>query len=147
MPEEAIMVDGFAKTPRYVLREGAYPTCPCVVHSSNDPRPAVIYGFSDKPEYDAFLSNSSLALTPYPLVKGFLKNKIELDAIHLKLVVLDAASSQQDCLYAATFQSVLDSLQVNSDCVAVSHRLVLADSSSAYRIESYSWLPAEKPLP
>ena len=134
------MEDAFVKTPRYVLRDGAYPTFPSVLQISPDVHRHVIYGFSDKPEYDVFLSGSSLALTPYPLVKGFLTTQIELDSGSLRLVVLDAASSAERCLYAATFQSVLESFHLGSECVAVSHRLVLEESSSHYRIEALSSL-------
>ncbi|MGB7346464.1 MAG: hypothetical protein WBD20_19750 [Pirellulaceae bacterium] len=136
------MVDGFAKTPRYVLKEGSHPTGPSVSQASSDDHAVVIYGFSDKPEYDLFLSASSLALTPYPLVKGFLKNQIELDFSSLKLVVLDACSSAEQCLFAATFQSVLSSFRLDLDTVAVSYRLVLKESSSDYRIEEFSFSPA-----
>lgn len=129
------MVDGFAKTPRYVLRDGLHPTSPSISQSSSDAQATVIFGFADKPEYDIFLSSSGLALTPYPLVKGHLQNQIALEDDELKLVVLDSASSQQRLLLAATFESVLESFHLNSDTVAVSHRLVLEKSSSAYRIQ------------
>ncbi|MDA8745790.1 hypothetical protein N9N28_14250 [Rubripirellula amarantea] len=140
------MVDGYAKTPRYVLKEGSYPSCPSVLQTSSDNHAVVIYGFSDKPEYDAFLSGSSLALTPYPLVKGFLKNQINLDSGSLKLVVLDAGYSAEQCLYAATFQSVLKSFQSDLECVTVSHRLVLEASAPLYRIEVFSFFSPAEPL-
>ncbi|TWU46961.1 hypothetical protein Poly59_59350 [Rubripirellula reticaptiva] len=132
------MVDGFAKTPRYVLREGSNPTCPCVSQASSDVPATVIFGFSDKPEYDEFLSSSELSLTPYPLVKGFLKNQIEQDIDSLKLVVLDAVSSTEPILFAATLQSVLESFQSSSENVAISHRLILDESTHEYRIEAAS---------
>ena len=83
------MVDGFSKTPFFfktlvspktplhVLNDGSHPTCPADSQSSSDACKTVILGFSDKPEYNVFLSASSLALTPYPLVKAFPKNQIE----------------------------------------------------------------------
>ncbi|WP_068134965.1 hypothetical protein [Roseimaritima ulvae] len=128
-------MDGFAKTPRYVLRDGSHPTSPLISQSSSDAQATVIFGFADKPEYDIFLRSSGLALTPYPLVKGYLQNPIALDNGASKLVVLDAASSQQRLLLAATFESVLEAFHLNSEAVAVSHRLVLEKSSSAYRIQ------------
>ncbi|WP_404308607.1 hypothetical protein [Neorhodopirellula lusitana] len=136
------MVDCFAKTPQYVLKDGAHPTCPALVQPQDAPGAAqqasqttVLFGFSDKPEYDAFLAESSLALTPYPLVKGFLTNQIELAPDALKLIVLDAASPNQATLNAATLQTVLDAMQSRSDTVAVSHHLILEESSSAYRAQ------------
>ncbi len=139
------MADGFAKTPHYVLKEGAIPICPSVVQTSSGIPTVVIYGFSDKPEYDVFLSTRTLALTPYPLVKRFLMDKIEIDGSFVKLIVLDAASSTERCLYAATFQTVLESFQLGSESVAVSHRLVLEASSSCYRVEAFSPLVAVQP--
>lgn len=133
------MVDGFAKTPQYVLKDGAYPTCPSVLQVSSEDHATVIFGFSDKPEYDVFLAASTLMLTPYPLVKGFLKNQIELNEDSMKLVVLDAISSGQPCLYAATFQAVLESFRLNSDAVGVSHRLVKEPTSSDYQLEKFSF--------
>lgn len=140
------MVDGFAKTPHYVLREGAYPTCPSVVQASSDDHAIVIFGFSDKPEYDVYLSASSLMLTPYPLVKGYLKNEIELNLDSMKLVVLDAVSSEQPYLYAATFQAVLESFRLDSNVVAVSHRLIKEESATAYRIETFSIFADQRPM-
>ncbi len=138
------MVDGFAKTPRYVLKDGSRPTSPSILQTSSEAQSTVIFGFSDKPQYDVFLKASSLALTPYPLVKGFLQNQIAADIGSLKLIVLDAASSQQRILLAATFQSVLESFQLNSESVAVSHRLVLEESSPAYRIQTLIDATSEK---
>lgn len=140
------MMDGFAKTPRYVLRDGAHPTCPFVVQASSDDHAIVIFGFSDKPEYDVYLSVSSLMLTPYPLVKGYLKNQIELNSGSMRLVVIDAVSPDQPCLYAATFEAVLESFRLGSDVVAVSHRLVKKESSTAYRIETFSFFANQGPV-
>lgn len=131
------MVDGFAKTPRYVLRDDSHPTGPSILQASSGDRTTVIFGFSDKPEYDVFLKASPLALTPYPLVKGFLENQIALEIDSLKLIVLDATSSQQRILQAATFQSALESFQLDSDRLVVSHQLVLDDTSAAYRIQTF----------
>ena len=130
------MVDGFAKTPRYVLKDGSHPTSPLVSQASTDAHATVIFGFSDKPEYDAFLSTSKLELTPYPLVKRFLKFQCDLEDNSLKLVVLDAVSAEQACFYAATFESALESLEHNSASVRVSHRLIREETSSDYRIEA-----------
>lgn len=128
------MVAGFAKTPRYVLRDGSHPTSPSLLQASSDAQTMAIFGFSDKPEYDVFWNASSLALKPYPLVKGHLQNQIALDG-SLKLIVLDAASSQEPILQAATFQAVLESFQLDSESVPVSHHLIRDESSSEFRVE------------
>jgi hypothetical protein len=133
-PKEAIMVDGFSKTPRYVLKDGSHPTGPSVLHASSDAPPLVVFGFSDKPEYDVFSKASPLALTPYPLVKGFLENQIAEDSGSLRLVVLDATFPKQVVFNAATMQSVLNAFRVDSDRVAISHQLVLDDSSQGHRV-------------
>ncbi len=59
------MVSGFAKTPRFVLKDGSHPTCPTVSQSRRSAGAIVTLGFSGKLEYDLFLSASFLAFTPY----------------------------------------------------------------------------------
>lgn len=138
------MVNGFSKTPRYVLKDGSHPTCQSVLNSSSDLQTTVIFGFSDKPEYDTFLKASSLALTPYPMVKGFLQNQIALDIDSSKLIVLDAASPRQLVFHAATMQSVLESFQLDSDCVAITHQLILDESSQGYRVQIFADATSER---
>jgi hypothetical protein len=133
------MVDGSAKTPHYVLKEGSHPTCPRVLQPNSDIHANVIYGFSDKPQYDAYVTASPVALTPYPLVKGFFNDRIKLDGDSLDLVVLDAISSTQPCLIAVTFSSVLQSLLLHSESVVVTHRLILDEVTSEHRIEPCSF--------
>lgn len=140
------MVDGFAKSPRYVLKQGAIPTCPPLVQAVSDAQTSAIFGFSSKPAYDVFMSASTLALTPYPLIKRFLQSQIDLDLVALNLVVLDAVSSTERYLYAASFQTILESLQLGSDRVTISHRLTLDDATASYKIESFSLLSPVKPL-
>lgn len=131
------MVDGFAKTPRYVLKDGSHPTCPSILQASSDAQSTAIFGFSGKPEYDVFLQASLIALTPYPLVKRFLEDQVSHNITSLKLIVLDAASHRQEILYAATFESVLTSLKLGLDSVELSYQLVLDEPSGAYEIEPH----------
>lgn len=128
------MVPRFAKTPHYVLKDGSRPTCPIVLRSTDEAAAIVIFGFSDKPEYDAFQSASVDALTPYPLVKGYFVRQLASNDDSLKLVVLDAVDPMNRSHQAATFQHVLDSLQSNSETVPVSHLLV--QNAQGYRIET-----------
>jgi hypothetical protein len=132
--KEAFMVTTTSKTPRYVLREGNHPTALTAVSCASHPAFTVIFGFSDKPQYDSFLSASRLALTPYPLVRRFLIDQLECDEKNLKLVVLDALAPTQPVLSAATFQSVLSSLQKNIDSVPVTHQLLFDATAEEYRI-------------
>lgn len=130
------MVPRFAKTPHYVLKDGSHPTRPIVLRSNGEAEATVIFGFSDKPQYDAFQVASSDALTPYPLVKGYLQNQIASDDDSLKLVVLDGIAPHQQSHHAATFQHVLDSLQSDWESVPVSHLLVRDVALQGYRIET-----------
>ena len=127
------MVIGSAKIPRYVLRDGLGYASPRVLQASFEIGSTVLYGFSDKPAYDVFISSSNLLLTPYPLVRGYLERT--LDNKLLQLVVLDAGTSQQTLLQATTFESVLDSLRNQVDNVPVTHRLLIDKASAEYRVE------------
>lgn len=123
-----------SKTPHYVLREGNHPTALNAVNNPSNASTTVIFGFSDKPQYDAFLSLSSLHLTPYPLVRRFLVDQIALNRDSLKLVALDAPTPTQKLLSAATFESVLSSLQSNADHVTVTHQIWLDAETAEYKI-------------
>jgi hypothetical protein len=127
------MVIGSAKVPRYVLRDGLGYASLRVLETSLKVGSTVLYGFSGKPEYDAFISSSELSLTPYPLVRGYLERTLVSNL--LQLVALDAGTFQQTLLQAATFESVLDSLRNQVDTLPVTHRLIIDDASTAYRVE------------
>lgn len=130
------MVDGFSKTPRYVLKDGSHPTSPIVVGATAEDVPTVIYGFSGKASYDIFWKSQTAALTPFPLVRLFLEHQIELCGNSLGLVVLDATSPQQARLQAATFQAVAEAFRENSESVPVSHQLILDAALAGYRVEA-----------
>jgi len=130
------MVHGFARTPRYVLRDGSHPTFPIVLQASSAAETIAIFGFSDKPEYDTFVSAAPQALTPYPLVKGYLQNQIALDVDSLRLTVLDAAGPQQETLDAATFEDVLEAFQRNSESVRITHQLIRDAAAQGYRVQA-----------
>ena len=128
------MVDGFCKTPRYVLKDGAHPASPNVEGANSEVDPVAIYGFSGKPGYDIFWKTQAGMLTPFPLVRLYLEHQIELRSELLSLIVLDATSPQQKILQAATFQAVLEAFRQNSDSVPVSHQLILDEESLGYRV-------------
>ena len=125
-------------TPCYVLLDGKQRLGPKLLAPHGGPEGVAIYGFSDKQPYDLFCANCELALTPYPLVKGYLKNQITVsgDAVHL--VVVDAAGPNEAQLNAATMNSVLEALEQKADHVTISFRLMLDQESQAYRIEEAS---------
>ena len=124
------MLDGFAVTPRYVLRDGNHPSGPSVMQTEGQAEANVIFGFSDKPQYDAFLQKSLIALTPYPLVKGFLQNQVDLasaslDLDAIQLIVLDAGDPQQSILRAATMKAIRDAFDLLEYVGGNDHRLAL----------------------
>jgi hypothetical protein len=94
-----------------------------------------IYGFSGKDPYDRFCMNGQLALTPYPLVKGYLRNQASAPDDGLKLVVLDAAGPREPCLHAATMQAVLEAQENRMNRVTIVYRLVFDREAEAYRVE------------
>ncbi len=121
-------------TPYYVLREDNQPIGPDVVCPDPNAECTVIYGFSDKIPYDNFCRTSDRALTPYPLVKGYLQN--QADRSQIRLVVLDAAGAREPILYAATMESVLESQTNQRVELPATHMLVLDTAASAYRLET-----------
>lgn len=129
------MVNGLTNTPRYVLNDGLLRIGP-VLQDVQGTCPRVIFGFADKPEYDAFKSSADAALTPYPLVKTFFEAQLESGDDTLKLVAIDAASPHEKILYAATFASILQALRNDTGFVRITHRLLLDDLTSEYRIET-----------
>jgi hypothetical protein len=157
--KELIMAEVSSKTPRYVLRHGLQLVSPSlsgnhtfvagsevadsqVADSRSSPvAPSVIFGFTDKPQYDAFLQGDTKHLTPYPLVKRFLMD--QLDQVEhrtgTKLLVVDALDPNQRVMQATTFEAALKSLQDGQHLVPITHRLIrddVDDASCHYRIES-----------
>jgi hypothetical protein len=138
------MVVGSTKLPRYVLRDGRVLTGLSLSNDSATASVSAIYGFSDKPQYDFYLAQCTRTLTPYPLVKGYLKNQIEASPDSLQLVVLDAASPNQYLLDAATMQAIVDALNLNLETVPISHQLTLDASTATYRIGTLNDRSTEK---
>lgn len=134
------MVEGSLKTPHYVLKQGNQPSRPNLVAIDlSDPttQATVLFGFSDKPEYDTFHASClSLELTPYPLVKRFLIDQLESEGQELKLLVLDAITPCDPCLNATTFQAALHALLNGLNAVPITHHLRFDDVLSQYRIET-----------
>lgn len=130
------MVDGIAKTPRFVLKEALQAAGPKLARVNSITQPTVIYGFSSKPEFDRFIANCERSLMPYPLIKGFLQNRIDANGDPLQLIVIDVGSEAQEVLYAAEFESVLHAIQHKLNTVPYSHSLSLNPSTSEYCISA-----------
>ncbi|MFY8199659.1 MAG: hypothetical protein ACOVLE_03255 [Pirellula staleyi] len=123
-----------ARTPQYVLMEGKERIGPKVASLQDGVVCSAIYGFSDKQPYEAFCSHSSLALTPYPLVRFYLQSQVDEEDERLKLVVLDAAQSDSDVVFAITVQGALDAHKSGSKSVPIAYRLVFDSDTSEYRV-------------
>jgi hypothetical protein len=111
---------------------------PRVVQSASQINDSPIYGFSDKGPYDDFCANSQLALTPYPLVKVYLKSQIDAPNDGVHLVVLDAAGPHDTCLHAATMEAVLEAQENRTTHMTVAYRLTFDREADAYRVEEAS---------
>jgi hypothetical protein len=126
------------ETPNDVLLDGKQRIGPQLLALHSGKICIAIYGFSSKQSYDAFCEKSDRALTPYPLVKGYLRNQLEEAGDSLLLVVVDAAGPDESHLNAATMQSILKAQGNHSSQVTVSHRLTRDEQSQAYRVEKNS---------
>lgn len=138
--KEFIMVEGSLNTPHYVLKQGNQPTRPTLVAiDPSDPttQATVLFGFSDKPQYDTFHASClPLELTPYPLVKRYLIDQLESEGQDLKLLALDATTPVDPLLNATTFQAALHALLNGLNSVPITHHLRFDDAISQYRIET-----------
>ena len=123
-------------TPCYVLLDGKQRVGPKLLAPHAAGNSKVIYGFSDKQPYDLFCTNTPAALTPYPLVKGYLKSQIIDSGGAMPLVVLDAEGPDAPLLYAATMESVLIAQQTGERQVRVAFQLKREPQSQSYRIEN-----------
>ncbi len=125
----------YLATPNYVLLAGKERLGPTLSAPDSASRYQIIYGFSDKQPYDAFCASDPVALTPYPLVKGYLQSQLENPGELVRLVVLDATGPHETELYAATMQSVLDAMNSKASHVTASFRLTFDTSTQAYDVE------------
>ena len=124
-----------ANTPCDVLLDGKQRLGPKLLAQHGGAEYEAIYGFSSKESYDLFRANCELSLTPYPLVKRYLKSQIADSGDFVQLVVVDATASQQTELNAATMKSVLEAQEQQANQVTISFRLTLDQESQAYHVE------------
>jgi hypothetical protein len=125
-------------TPYYVLMDGNRRIGPHIVPLDVGIECSSIYGFSDKDPYDRYCLHSQVALTPYPLVKGYLRNQTSAPVDGLKLVVVDAAGPREPYLHAATMEAVLEAHENRMSHVTAAYRLVFDQQAEAYRVEEVS---------
>ncbi len=72
-------------TPRFVLKHELQSIGPSLCGIESAQYSYVLYGFSDKPNYDLFRSEDSRLLKPYPLVKRFMMVNCTLEIAHHRL--------------------------------------------------------------
>ena len=125
-----------ATTPSHVLREGSQPIGPVVVNLDSGLIWTAIYCFSSKRTYDVFSASSPLALTPYPLVKGYLQNQVNGSREGLQLLAIDASGPLAPTLHAATMECVLDAMKNKIKHVNAEYLFVFDQEVSAYRMAS-----------
>ena len=132
------MIAEVAATPYYVLMDGNHRIGPKVVQLPSENECAPIYGFSDKGSFEKFCSNSQLALTPYPLIKVYLRSQADTPGDGLKLVVVDAAGPAEPYLHAATIEAVLEAQANRTTHVTAAYHLIFDQGANAYRVEEAS---------
>lgn len=102
-------------TPRYVLLDGDKPVGTFLVSEPNEVAEKTIFGFSDKPQYDAFRANSELAYKPYPLVKGFLRGQMEQKEDAVALVAIDASGPKDESFQVCSVEQTLRAYESNAN--------------------------------
>lgn len=127
-----------AGTPHFVLMDGNRRIGPTLVSLSSGMEYSIIYGFSDRGPYRRFCKNSEPGLTPYPLVKVYLRSQVDGPDDRLRLVVVDAVGPRAPYLQAATMEAVLESLENRTTLVTVAYRLMLDQEANGYRVEEAS---------
>jgi hypothetical protein len=131
MPMSAVV----AGTPCYVLMDGNRRIGPQVMQLRSGRACSPVYGFSDKGPYDKFCTNCQLSLTPYPLVKVYLRDQAGTLGDCLKLVVLDAPGPREHNLHAATMEAVLEAQENRMSHVTAGYRLIFDEEADAYRVD------------
>ena len=128
----------FANTPKYILKSEGQPALLTI--DPDDPKTSCtcVYGFSDKPTFDQFIKNAKHALTPYPLVQGYLANQIAeaesngKSGTSLGLVILDATDPKQPVVFATTMATVLDAQRVKANQIRIEMELVFNSKTGGY---------------
>lgn len=127
-----------AITPNYVLLHGKTRLAPTVLPLRTGKNCSALYGFSDKAPYDLFRSNSEMALTPFPLVKVYLRTLIEAGSETLHLVIIDAISPSDPSVRAASMEAVLEAQLTQTPLVVAEYSLTLDKDSNGYRVDESS---------
>ncbi len=134
--------DNSVGTPYYVLLEDNQKLKPSVFSLSSGQECRAIYGFSDQVAYQVFIANSQRRLTPYPLVKTYLRSLLDSAAQSKSLVILDAKSEVETPIAAALVQSVFDAHHLKATTMSSEFELTFDPAANSYRVEEIE-VPAE----
>jgi len=124
-----------AITPNYVLLHGKTRLAPTVLPLRTGKNCSALYGFSDKAPYDLFRSNSEMALTPFPLVKVYLRTLLEAVSETLHLVIIDATSPSDLSIRAASMEAVLEAQLAQIPRVLAEYSLTWDQEANGYRVD------------
>ena len=122
-------------TPNYVLLNGKIRLAPLVLPLRSGRICSSLYGFSDKVPYDLFRASCELALTPFPLVKVYLRTLLETGSENLHLVIVDATGPTDPTIRAATMEAVLEAQIAQSSSVLAEYSLTFDSVANGYRVE------------
>ena len=122
-------------TPNYVLLNGKIRLAPIVLPLQSGRICSSLYGFSDKIPYDSFRASSELALTPFPLVKVYLRTLLETGSENLHLVIVDATGPTDPAIRAATMEAVLEAQMAHSSSVLAEYSLTFDAAVNGYRVD------------
>lgn len=122
-------------TPEYVLLDGNQRVGPLLTAPHSGPAWVVIFGFSGKQAYDIFCINSHKNLTPYPLVKVFLREQIAEIVNGVKLVAIDPVSPLEAQLNASTLEEVLAAHEKKLPRVNIAYRLIMSNDLNRFEIQ------------
>lgn len=127
-------------TPYYVLMDQKKtPFGPTIADPILNVEYTAIFGFSDKAPYDSFCRESSLPLTPYPLVKGYLRNQLgtfsHASERCVNLVILDVPGPRAPYVHAVTTLAVLEAQEKGAAHVTSTQRLTFHAETNAYHFE------------
>ena len=118
--------------PQYVLLFDKQRIGPTIAEDETATPSVVIYGFSDEHFYGKFIANSGRLLTPFPLVKTYLRDQLADQGCSLKLVVVDAIDEAQSTLNAVTMQAVLTAFENRLKQVSATHMLTYTEATKTY---------------
>lgn len=124
-----------AATPRYLLLDAGVRLGPPVLQPKSGSECTATFGFSSKEYFDRFCKNTESALTPYPLVKVFLRNEANSAAPTRRVMVLDAIGPNEQQFDATTIKAVLNAHENEAPRVTTTHCLTRDPDTDRYRID------------